>query len=299
MSHAIHTEPRFNDEDAARKHLESMCWPNGAVCPHCGGTERNVQLQGKAHRAGLYFCGDCRGQFTVTIGTLFEGSKVALHKWLYAVHLMCASKKGVSAKQLERVLGVSYKTAWFMSHRIREAMTTEGGGKAVEVDETYWGNVGTLPKGARGFAHKMKVLSLVERDSEKRSFRVTNVNAETLRPIMTTQIDSNTRLMTDDAKVYNKIGNAFASYESVNHIAKEYARGDVTTNTVELSFVILKRGLYGTFHSVSEKHLQRYINEFDFRWNYRAKLGFTDAERADAVLKGISGKHLMYRRTYA
>jgi len=304
MSDAIHTEPRFNDENAARVHLESMCWPDGPVCPHCGGTERNVLLQGKATRPGLYFCGDCREQFTVTIGTLFEDSKVALHKWIYAVHLMCASKKGVSAKQLERMLGVSYKTAWFMSHRIREAMTGEGGllggsKEPVEVDETYWGNVGKQKEGARGGDHKMKIVSLVERDGEKRSFHVTNVNAKTLKPIMKAHIDSESRLMTDEAKVYDKIGIEFGQHQTVNHSAKEYARGDVTTNTVESSFAILKRGLYGTFHSVSEKHLQRYINEFDFRWNYRAKLGFSDAQRAEAALKGISGKRLTYRRTGA
>jgi transposase-like protein len=189
-----------------------------------------------------------------------------------------------------------------MSHRIREAMTTEGGllgggGKPVEVDETYWGNVGKQPEGARGGSHKMKILSLVERDGEKRSFHVTDVNAKTLRPIMAAQIDKSSRLMTDDAKVYKKIGNDYASHESVNHSAKEYARGDVTTNTVESSFAILKRGLYGTFHSVSEKHLQRYVNEFDFRWNTRSKLGFTDADRAEVALKGIVGKRLIYRRT--
>ena len=301
MSNAIHTEPRFNDEDAARQHLESIRWANGPVCPHCGGVERNSQLNGESHRAGLYFCGDCRSQFTATIGTLFEDSKVGLHKWLYAIHLMCASKKGVSAKQLERVLGVSYKTAWFMSHRIREAMTSEGGllgggGKPVEVDETYWGNNGKQVPGARGGDHKMKVLSLVERNGEKRSFHVSNVNAKTLRPIMNKHIDSDSRLMTDEAKVYGPIGVEFGQHQSVNHSAKEYARSDVTTNTVESSFAILKRGLYGTFHSVSEKHLQRYINEFDFRWNTRSKLGFTDSDRAEVALKGIVGKRLMYRR---
>lgn len=300
MSTAIHTEPRFNDEEVARQHLESIRWPNGPVCPHCGGVERNSQLNGESHRAGLYFCGDCRSQFTATIGTLFEDSKVGLHKWLYAIHIMCASKKGVSAKQLERVLGVSYKTAWFMSHRIREAMTSEGGllgggGKPVEVDETYWGNVGKQANGARGGDHKMKVVSLVERDGEKRSFHVASVNANTLRPIMKKHIDAESRLMTDEAKVYNKIGVEFGQHQSVNHSAKEYARGDVTTNTVESSFAILKRGLYGTFHSVSEKHLQRYVNEFDFRWNTRSKLGFTDADRAAIALKGIVGKRLMYK----
>jgi transposase-like protein len=270
MAEAILNQPQFQDADQAREYLEAIRWPQGAVCPHCGSAAQHYKLEGKATRPGVYKCSDCREQFTVTVGTLFEDSKVGLDKWLMACYLMSCSKKGISSKQLERMLGVSYKTAWFMSHRIREAMTSEGGllgsgGGPVEVDETYWGNVGKQPEGARGGDHKMKILSLVDREGEKRSFHVTSVNADTLRPIMTAQIDKKARLMTDDAKVYNKIGKHFASHESVNHSAKEYARGDVTTNTVESSFAILKRGLYGTFHSVSEKHLQRYANEFDFR----------------------------------
>ena len=301
MSTAVHTIPRFTNDDAAREHLEAIRWPNGPICPHCGGTERNSRLNGDSHRAGLLFCGDCRIQFTVTIGTVFERSKVALHKWVYASHLMSASKKGISAKQLERMLSVTYKTAWFMAHRLREAMNITptgqlGGNNPVEVDETYWGNVGQQAAGARGFAHKMKNVSLFERNGEKRSYHVTNVNAETLRPILKEQIAEKARLMTDEAKVYKKIGKEFASHQSVNHSAKEYARGDVTTNTAESSFAILKRGLYGTFHSVSEQRQQRYCNEFDFRWNHRQSLGFDDADRADALLKGIGGKRRTYRR---
>lgn len=302
MANATHTEVRFNDEEAAREHLESIRWPSGPVCPHCGGVERNSPLQGKSHRAGLYFCGDCRTQFTVTVGTVFERSKIALHKWLYATHLICASKKGMSSKQLERMLGVTYKTAWFMSHRIREAMNTGfsgplgGNGKSVEVDETYWGNQGKQAPGARGWAHKMKVVSLVERDGQKRSFHVANVNAETLRPILNAQVAAKSHLMTDEAKVYKPLGKSFKKHSSVNHSAGEYARGDINTNTVESSFAILKRGLYGTFHNVSEKHLQRYATEFDFRWNHRSKLGFDDAQRVAALLRGIEGKRLIYRR---
>jgi transposase-like protein len=300
MSKAIHTAARFNDEDAAREHLESIRWPNGPECPHCGGTERNSRLNGASHRPGLLFCGDCRKQFSVTVGTVFERSKVPLSKWLYACHLMCASKKAVSSKQLERMLGITYKTAWFISHRLREAMVAPitgklGGSNPVEADETYWGNVGKN-KGQRGYEHKMKIVTLVERNVEKRSFHVANVTAKTLRPILTAQIHSSARLMTDQASVYTKLGRHFASHESVNHTAGEYARGDVTTNTVESSFAILKRGLYGTFHSVSEKHLPRYLSEFDFRWNTRQSLGFNDTERAAEVLKGISGKRLTYRR---
>lgn len=302
MNDSIHIAPRFNDDDAAREHLESILWPNGPVCPHCGGTERNTRLNGKAHRPGLLYCADCKSQFTVTVGTVFERSKVPLHKWVFATHLMCASKKGVSSKQLERMLGVTYKTAWFMSHRIREAMNIEpagqmgGNGAPVEVDETFWGNKGKQQPGARSFHHQMKIVSLVERDGEKRSFHVPSVNAKTLRPILNAQIAKKARLMTDEASAYKKIGPDFASHEVVTHSAKEYARGDVTTNTVEASFSILKRGLVGTFHSVSEQHLQRYATEFDFRWNTRQKLGFDDTARAAIALKNISGKRLTYRR---
>lgn len=305
MADAIHTLPRFNDEDAAREHLESLLWPNGPVCPHCGGTERNSRLNGKAHRPGLMFCGDCRSQFSVTVGTVFESSKVPLHKWVYATHLMCASKKGISSKQLERMLGVSYKTAWFMSHRIREAMNIEpegtlGGGSApVEVDETYWGNVGKQAKGARGGDHKMKIVSLVERDGQKRSFHMPDVTAKTLRPVLMAQVAKQARLMTDESKLYTKIGREFSSHETVNHSKGEYSRGAVTTNSAESSFALLKRGLHGTFHAVSEQHLQRYATEFDFRWNTRQACGYDDSQRAAELLRNVSGKRLTYRRTHA
>ena len=302
MAEAILNQPQFQDANKAREYLEALRWPNGAICPHCGSVGQHYKLEGNAHRPGVWKCQDCREQFTVTVGTLFADSKVALNKWLQACYLMAASKKGISSKQLERMLGVSYKTAWFMSHRIREAMTTEGGllgsdGGAVEVDETYWGNVDKQNKGARGWAHKMKVVSLVERDGKKRSFHVANVNHKTVGPILKEQVSAKARLMSDDTRVYDKAGKEFASHEKVNHSSGEYARGDVTTNTVESSFAILKRGLYGTFHSVSEKHLQRYATEFDFRWNHREKMGFTDVQRADVMLVGIAGKRLMYRHT--
>ena len=292
------TAPHFTDADKAREYLEALRWPNGVTCPHCGAVGEHYQLQGKAHRPGLWKCKDCREQFSVTVGTVFESSKVALNKWLLAVHLMCASKKGISAHQVHRMLGVTYKTAWFMCHRIREAMKDENGGLlggnggAVEVDETYWGTYKPKGKTARGYEHKMKIVSLVERDGKKRTYRVASVNEKTLRPILKAQLSEKARLMTDEARVYHKVGKEFAEHGIVNHAAKEYARGDVTTNTVESSFAPLKRGLVGTFHKVSEAHLQRYATEFDFRWNQRK---VTDAERAGALLGQIGGKRLMYR----
>jgi transposase-like protein len=310
MSHL--NAPHFQNAEKAREHLESVRWPKGPICPHCGTVGGHYLLQGKATRPGLYKCADCREQFTVTVGTVFERSKIALHVWLQAVYLLCSSKKGFSSKQLERTLGVTYKTAWFMSHRIREAMSDPNGGllggpgTPVESDETYWGNVGKQREGAAGWDHKMKVISLVERDGKKRSFHIANVTGATVRPILTKNIDAKAHLMTDQASVYIKIGKEFAQHSSVNHNKGEYVRGDVTTNTVESSFAVFKRGLYGIFHSVSEQHLQRYADEFDFRWNYRerrlkidgvwTKVGFDDAERTDAALKGISGKRLTYRR---
>ena len=294
-------QKHFQDEAEAFSYLEGVRWPNGPVCPHCG-TIGNAY--GLTSRLGLYRCGEkeCRKDFTVRVGTVFEDSPIKLHKWLLAAYLVCASKKGISAKQLERMLGVTYKTAWFMSHRLREAMNAKPSGMLgedggpVEVDETYWGNVGKQKPGARGGSHKMKIVSLVDRDGEKRSFHVPSVTAANLRPIMKAQIAQGAALMTDEAMIYHYIGKDFASHEVVNHSEKEYARGDVTTSIVESSFALLKRGLHGTFHSVSEKHLQRYCVEFDFRWNNRIKLGVDDVQRTRNLLAGIGGKRLTYRR---
>lgn len=310
MAQPILNQPQFQDPEAAREYLEKQVWPNGPVCPHCGVIGGHYSLKGKSNRPGLYKCADCREPFTVTVGTVFERSKVGLHLWLQAVHLMSASKKGISAKQLERMLGVTYKTAWFMAHRIRESMTATprdllggpGTSGIVEADETFWGVAADeegirYPAGVmRGISHKMKIFSLVERQGDKRTFHVPIVNAATLGPILKAQIAKTARLMTDEAKYYKKPGKHFASHETVNHKREEYVRGDVTSNTAESSFAILKRGLMGTFHSVSEKHLQRYCNEFDFRWNTRQSQGFSDAMRADMALKGITGKRLTYRR---
>lgn len=304
------TAPHFTDKDKAREHLEALRWPDGPVCPHCGVIGAHYQLKGKKHRPGLLKCFACREQFSVTIGTVFEDSKVPLHKWLLAAHLMSASKKGISSHQLHRMLGVTYKTAWFMTHRLREAMKGPhtgmlgGGGAPVEVDEAYWGTVPHAKKHKGGGAHKMKIVSLVERKGEKRSFHVPNVTADTLRPILRKQIKRDSHLMTDEAKVYTKIGRKyFDAHGTVNHSESVYSRRTlsgktITTNTVESSFAILKRGLYGTFHHVSEKHLQRYADEFDFRWNNRSKLGISDVERAETLLRSIEGKRLIYRQPH-
>lgn len=307
MSKAPHTEARFTNEAAARKHLESLRWPTGRpICPHCGCDGRTVRLEGESHREGLHFCGDCRSQFTVTVGTVFERSKVPLHKWLYATHLMCASKKGISSKQLERMLGVTYKTAWFMSHRIREAMKDSsgfgmlgGGGKVVEADETF---VGRLPgrKMKAGTGHKMKVMSLVERGGKVRSYMITDLKASTMREVLVGNVHPATHLMTDEAWQYIKPGKeVFAKHSSVNHGIKEYARGKVTTNTIEGFFSIFKRGVIGTFQHIGSQHLERYTTEFDFRYNNRVALGVNDAERTNIALRGIVGKRLTYRRTNA
>ena len=298
---AILNHPRFTNENVAREHLESIRWPNGPVCPHCGSTKRNSKLNGDSHRAGLYFCGDCREQFTVTVGTVFERSKIPLHMWVLATHLICSSKKGMSSKQIERELGVTYKTAWFMTHRIREAMKPTGngllgrGGRAVEADETFVGRKpGSFKR--RGYAHKEAVFSLVERQGSVRSFHVPDVTGETLRAKLREHVAKEARLMTDDAGQYRHAKEIFGKHEVVNHSAKEYVRGSVHTNTVEGFFSIFKRGIYGVYQHVSSQHLERYTTEFDFRYNHRQKLGFTDVDRTAAALNGISGKRLTYRQ---
>jgi transposase-like protein len=311
MSQALFSQPRFIDDDAAREHLEALRWPSGPVCPHCGGTERNVRLAGAATRPGVIFCGDCRTQFTVTVGTVFERSKVPLHKWVLATHLLCSSKKGMSAHQLHRTLGVTYKTAWFMSHRIREAMGDDepqgqlgGSGAPVEVDETYWGNKqqkGAFKKyGSRGAGghHQMKVVSLVERGGKARSFQFETIHGGTLRDTLRKHIAAGATVHTDESSFYKPIYRYF-QHATVNHRKGEYSRNGVTTNSVESYFAILKRGLVGTFHHVGEQHLHRYMKEFDFRYNTRSALGMEDVERTDFALKGISGKRLTYRRTNA
>jgi transposase-like protein len=296
--------PQFQDADKAREYLEAQVWPNGPICPHCGVIGKHWLMKGKSTRPGLYKCTDCREPFTVTVGTVFERSKIPLNKWLLAVYLLCSSKKGMSSHQLHRTLGVTYKTAWFMTHRIRKAMETRGfapmggGGKIVEADETYWGQIKGQPKKAGGWT-KHKIVSLVERGGEARSFHVPFVTAVDVRRILRNNVAKDANLMTDESHVYDKVGREFASHETVVHSRKEYVRGNVHTNTAESFFNILKRGLIGTYHHVGEQHLQKYVSEFDFRYNNRTALGVTDAERSDKALKGISGKRLTYRRTHA
>jgi transposase-like protein len=300
--------PQFQNADKAREYLEGQVWPNGPICPHCGVIGKHWLMKGKSTRPGLLKCADCREPFTVTVGTVFERSKIPLNKWLLAVYLLCSSKKGMSAHQLHRTLGVTYKTAWFMAHRIRKAMETRsmepmgGRGKIVEADETYWGTnaVGKRNKKVgrkiTGGAEKMKIVSLIERGGKARSFHVLNVNAKTLAPILRGQVAPETHLMTDEARAYITIGDEFRRHSTVTHGQGEYVRGNVHTNTAESFFNILKRGLIGTYHHVGEQHLQKYVSEFDFRYNNRTALGVTDAERSDKALKGIAGKRLTYRR---
>lgn len=293
-------DPIFKDETKARKYLESVRWPFGVTCPHCGNLDKVYSLNGSAHRPGLYKCAACRKQFSVTVGTIFERSHVPLHKWLLAVHLLCASKKGHSSNQIHRMIGVTYKTAWFMTHRIREAMKDPiftrqlgGTGKVVEADETFWGNKGKQAEGARGYEHKEKIFSLVERGGQVRSFHVQSVAGDTLRPIMKKQIAEDTHIMTDDMGAYRGIGGKFGGHYVVRHSQGEYVRGPIHTNTIENYFSILKRGLRGIYQHVGANHLRRYIAEFDFRYNYRH---VTDIERTAIALKGISGKRLLYTR---
>ena len=297
------TAKRFKTEHAARKHLEAIRWPDGPICPHCGSIDNSHRIKGKSARPGLWFCADCRKQFSVTVGTLFERSHVPLHKWLLANHLICASKKGMSAHQLHRMLGVTYKTAWFMAHRIREAMRDNpdlgplgGSNKVVEADETFIG--GKAKNRAFGPPPKKEaVFALVERDGKMHSFHVPAVNAKTLRPILVTQIDRKSYLMTDEAGSYVKVGREFVGHGTVNHSIQEYVRGGFWhTNTVENYFSILKRGITGVYQHVSQQHLKRYLGEFDFRYNERIELGTSDDERADKALKGIEGKRFTYRR---
>lgn len=325
------TNPIFNNEDAAREHLESLRWASGISCPHCGGLEKikPVKMMNKAIPAkpatakrpateakpavevkGYYHCGDCRDKFTVRTGTIYERSHIALHKWVLATHLLCASKKGMSAHQLHRMLGITYKTAWFMAHRIRESMIEVdpdpmgGEGKHVQADETYIGKKEVQPttttrgrpftkSGKSGGNFKCAVISLVS-EGKSRTFHVDRANADTVADILRNNVAKETELRTDESRLYTKVGREYAKHETVNHTKGEYVRNGVTTNNVENYFSVFKRGMVGTYQHCSEKHLGRYLVEFDFRYNRR---DIDDTERAAEALKGAEGKRLTYRRS--
>lgn len=306
------TNPIFTDEEAARKHFEAIRWPNGPSCPSCGGFDRVRPFGGKSMGPGWYHCMDCRKKFTATMGTLYERSHIPLHKWLLATHLMASSKKGMSAHQLFRMLGFgSYRTAWFMAHRIREGMRQfspetarplGGEGKVVEIDETYVGGKEKNKHASKrkhlgtGGVGKEAVFSLVERGGKVRSHHVPAVTAKNLKPIIKEQVDAASAVMTDEGAVAMALGREFKDGGSVNHSIGEYVRGDVHTNTIESYFAIFKRGIMGTYHHLSAQHLKRYLGEFDFRYNERSALGIEDAERARHAVVGVIGKRMTYQQ---
>jgi transposase-like protein len=296
------TDPIFTDEDKAREHLEAIRWPDGPYCPHCGEVQKIYRLNGKSHRPGLFHCNSCEQAFTVTVGSVMERSHVPLNKWVLAYRLICSSKKGMSAHQLHRMLDVTYKTAWFMAHRIRESMSDAspspigGANKVVEVDETYVGGK------AKNRAYKPEpkkhiVMTLIERGGEARSFHVKNATAKTLRETAVKIASRKSYLATDENPAYTKLGKEFDGHGTVNHSANEYARlgGFVHVNSAENYFSIFKRGVIGTFHHISEQHLDRYLAEFDFRYNNRSGLGVEDNERSEKAIKGSAGKRLFYQ----
>jgi transposase-like protein len=306
------SDPIFHDEDAARAHMEAIRWPNGPFCPHCGSVENITRLEGKSHRPGLHQCNACRGHFTITNGTVMERSHIPLHKWVLGFHLMAASKKGMSAHQLHRMLDVTYKTAWFMAHRIREAMREPnaaplgGEGKTVEADETYYGKRETPVPSAhrRGLPYlkrdlskqKRPIVALVERGGESRAVHMPHVTAKNVREALVKHADRKSRLHTDESNLYPRTGEEFAKHETVHHSSGEYVRGDVHTNSAEGFFGLFKRGMAGVYHHCCEQHLQRYLDEFSFRYSTRSRLGVEDTQRAILSLRGSEGKRLTYRR---
>ncbi|HTQ14595.1 MAG TPA: IS1595 family transposase [Rhizomicrobium sp.] len=303
MAASVLNAPHFQTEEAAFAYVEARLWPNGPVCPFCGEAARVGRLKGKTTRPGLCKCYACKKPFTVRMGTIFESSHLALHLWLQVIHLMCASKKGISTRQIQRMLDCSMKTAWFLTHRIREAMAPAkdagrigGEGKTVEADETFLTNSKRTKK-RPGYQHKVAIMSLVERDGNTRSIVLPrSPNAYDVKMALWQHMDENSRLVTDGAQYYKS---AVAKHESVNHSIGEYVRGDVHVNTLEGYFSVFKRGMIGTYQKVSERHLHRYVAEFDFRQNTRERRGFDDVGRAETALQGFKGKRLTYETTCA
>ncbi len=298
---SILSRPEFHDEAKAYEYVETRIWPEGPICPHCGGYDRISKMGGKSTRIGTYKCYQCRKPFTVKVGTIFESSHVKMNIWVQAIYLMCSSKKGISSNQLHRTLGVTLKTAWFMSHRIREAMRGDNSvdfgndGGVVEVDETFIGHKHKKSEGARGYAHKNAMLTLVDRkSSQSKSFVVENVKASTLLPILRENIAKAAIVYTDEAKQYGKLGSEFADHDFTTHSKGEYVRGDVHTNTLEGYFSIFKRGMKGVYQHCGKQHLHRYAAEFEFRYNNRIANGPDDRVRADIALVGVVGKRLTY-----
>lgn len=297
------TNPIFHNEDAARAHLEEIRWPNGPRCAHCD-SENVTRMHGKSHRKGLFHCNACEEPFTVTVKSVMERSKIPMPKWVLGFYLMASSKKGISSHQLHRMLGITYKSAWFLAMRIREAMGLDpeaddepmgGKGKKVESDETFVGGKARNVHNGKPEPKKTPVVALVERGGKLKAKVVPNVDAKNMREIIK-RVDPKTHLMTDDSLVYYHLGKTFAAHSAVNHSADEYVRGEAHVNTAESFFAIVKRKVYGTHHAISEKHLQRYINEASFLWNNRSKLGIEDHARACNAIKGAKGKRLMYRQ---
>lgn len=306
MANAL-SSPHFINEDAAFLYVEARLWPNGTVCSHCGETERVGRMGGKATRKGLHKCYKCRKQFTVRQGTIFESSHLPLNVWLQAIFLLAASKKGISSHQLHRMLGTTLKTAWFLSHRIREAMRDGslapmgGDGGIVEVDETFIGKTEAARKVKGGYHHKMKVLSLLERNTGRtRSVKIETVTLAEIEPIVRANVAAETHIVTDEARHYRAfVKREFAKHSAVYHTLGEYGRGRVHTNTIEGFFSIFKRGMRGVYQHCREKHLHRYLAEFDFRYSNRMALGVDDLERADRMLQGFVGKRLTYQQSRA
>jgi transposase-like protein len=309
MARSVLSEDRFQNEDAAFAFVESRLWPDGPTCPHCGNADpkRIRKMDGKTTRRGLHNCRECRKPFTVRQRTIFESSHLPLHLWLQVIHLMCASKKGVSTNQIQRILSCSMKTAWFLTHRIREAMRDGslapmgGEGSTVEIDETYIGRKDGFEV-RRGAAHKNAVLTLVERGGAARSFHVERVAKDAIIPIVRDNIGRESKVMTDESIVYSRLGDDFSKHGAVDHHRGEYGYTDrdgdkINTNTVEGFYSVFKRGMIGVYQHCGEQHLHRYLAEFDFRYSNRLKLGLNDTARAERALMGVKGKRLTYETT--